>query len=1431
MAATKRRFIFGLIAKTLMLLVVPQIAYLILLANFVFMPKGFWEWFSLIAAECAAWVLFLAGIAQLVGASLPQWLGWDVLRILGSFEAITNRTLDDVRDTLPILNRRIKRDEIIEVQEYLANGQPVLITGESGTGKSGIAASIIREALHSGVPTLFLNARNYTAIVSNFGDLQSYIGVNLPIRDCLNKIITRFGRCLVVVDQLDSSIGQAAFQASTELLAAAKNLSKIEVVAVSSTFDTERDQTIRNLEFKKVESNRLDRDKVISIFGELKITTPSESLLALSQNLFYLSVVTELAAETDVNLVGGRATLLEKYLSTLQRIEGPEFVQAAIDLAYENLDAGKRDFMLPRVQDKVVGRLLSRGILIAVANGLFRFRHEQLLYYFYAVGAIDKSIEPSSILEHIAGHYAGSALVWILRLYRQRNLAELLEEYLREALLQSDKLGFYERVALLDEILSWLSIDAIPAATAVIVDMLGMDSKKSLRTYFFQKRPIAEWAPILWGNGFFDSPPPAEKTEQGYFLTQWDVQWYLISVAPQVPEIVVKHVLTISGDSWYISRALHALGQIPSPFIESVIPRIADWLHDRQTRDGIADETCDLMEKLISDGRIESGLILFRALTAPVFNVSSERIASKTYWELEPDRTLESVFGTKQQPGTGYESLKKLLPQAVVEICESHLLASLKIEAEVKGNPEYEISSWWRHAIEDTDQDILDTYDDRMVCALRDAVETLVQGDTNVGKQLLSRYLDDQHSILRRVGLYILCAYPSHFVGFVSRELLKQENIDDSAIHHEYFMLLKSGFPHLSSAEQTTIVNLILNGPDEKQTQDLIEWANQNLGADREKYALEYRNSWIRDRLWMIKDCLNADIEDLLKKLVAEGGEPNHPAYLSWHTGFYAIHDSSPISNSELARLSPNGLLRFLEGWHPDPRQRFEPERISHAGLAIEVANVVLANPERYWSVIGEIVTIHPQYAAAIIGHWENSEASRPIPWDMLIKLSKHLLAESAVWSNEVNITDHSSWWSVRLSIARVLEIGLRDKDRLIPNELLLSAKEILVLLADDPNPSPDFEQPQDETPNARDPYTNSLNCVRPVAVRTLIWYAVRQAHVVEPTGNDTKNTLNTHRLEPNVKEILIRKVDKRLESSRAVHAVFGELLPTLDWLDREWVKTNIDLIFPTESNEESIWFFVAAWDAFVTCNSYYPEFLEWLGPFYKQAIDYASMGYISKTYLHPVQHLAIHVAFEYLLAEYDLISSIGNNSLIAQFFTKLDLSGRKDMAWALWLICKDNPDESENFWPRARSAWEWRTREVIAANHSPDFDEEMGKFAQLVLVAPEYETIATMQPLLAGVLPHLVRSEFRNFEWEALEKFLAKQVDRYPVDTIRFYRLMYEQREAPPRWFHHEPEARKIIETAAANLSSQKEALSLINFLAQWGDHEFRDVYDHYAS
>jgi len=1098
------------LASVATIVVLPMVAFLILMVRF-FPQQSFWAWFFLIVTECGVWIAFLAGVAQLTGSSLSQWVGWDVFEILNAFEKTTRRTLSSVQDTLPVLNRRLERSEVSEVWDHLGQGRPVLIEGESGSGKSGIAAEIVRQANRRRIPTLFLNARNFSSAVVSFTDLAHYVGVYPPLRDCLEKLSHHVGKCLLVIDQLDSVVGTPSYQISTELLAAAKTLNNVMVVAVSCILDSSEYQAIRDLAFNVVASHLLDRPRVVELLREMQITKPSDALVMLSENLFYLSMAAELAEEAGIAEVEGKVALLEKYRTTLERLEGAEVIQRIVDLAYENLDVGKSNFTLPRVQDRPVKRLQNRGLIVAVGYGLYGFRHEQLLYYFYAQGAIDRAVPPARILEGIAGHRASSALVWVLRLYRQRRANELAE-YLHEALITSDRVGFYEQAALLDELHTWENIVEYATTLEVVLEML--QSRPDLRNYFFRSGPSAAWAHILWEHGFFATPPEPQKTEQGVMLPRWDVQDYLVTVASQVPDIVVKHVKSVTGPSWYKSQAIRAICYVSAERAETAVLKIAEWLADPALVTAIAGEASELLLLLARNSRTKAAFSLFRALIAPFPPADLKAISFAIGIPANPglDKVLEGQRGAP----SAFDLLKNLDIQQLVSILEDNLRAVLKIEAGAAQTPEYENSSWWRAAIEDTDQDRNDSCKDKLLSALRDALETWVQKDARTAETLVQQYLNESLGILRRLGLHILHSYPANYPELVVSELGKEANLSDVDIHHELFLLLQRGYRYLTPADQDILVRSIINGPPPEQVEELTTWAHTNRGIDPEEYAQRYTKSWTRDRLWMLRDGLTGQPKEFLDRLVAEEGVPEHPSFTRW-TSSFSVQEVGPLTDQQLSEMPPDVLTQFVKEWQVSPERGLGPQHVSYVGLAGEVAGVIAADPYKYADHLIDIGTHRPEYAYATLSRFANAKEVTSIPWQLLIGLSEKLLADDAI-RQDMSRTFERSWIAVRLAIVRLLEVGFKNPERAISLDCLSRARDILLALVDDPDPELADDRPPEGWAGHNDPATVALNHVRPSALAALIDYALFNAKLVEKKKNVASQDHGVGRLEPIVR-------------------------------------------------------------------------------------------------------------------------------------------------------------------------------------------------------------------------------------------------------------------------------------------------------------------------
>ena len=67
----------------------------------------------------------------------------------------------------------------------------------------------------------------------------------------------------------------------------------------------------------------------------------------------------------------------------------------------------------------------------------------------------------------------------------------------------------------------------------------------------------------------------------------------------------------------------------------------------------------------------------------------------------------------------------------------------------------------------------------------------------------------------------------------------------------------------------------------------------------------------------------------------------------------------------------------------------------------------------------------------------------------------------------------------------------------------------------------------------------------------------------MQQQGTDGQGTQPVSKLEPVVRESLTRKLDRTIDSSWAVHSVFGRFLYRIHWLDRGWLLEKPGLHIP----------------------------------------------------------------------------------------------------------------------------------------------------------------------------------------------------------------------------------------------------------------------------
>lgn len=987
------------------------------------------------------------------------------------------------------------------------------------------------------------------------------------------------------------------------------------------------------------------------------------------------------------------------------------------------------------------------------------------------------------------------------------------------------KIPFYAQAAVIDEFIKSSNPAKNPKLLKVVLNML--ETRADLKNYFFQNSPNPSWADIFLKNGLLKNPPSIQIDGDKSILPHWYEQEFLVSVAKKAQEVVIEHVKIIEGDGWYISRAINALCQVDTKISEKAVDRIIEWLKHTVIALKISSEVFKLIKKFAFEAKSEASLDLFYVLTAPeppekVKEVGKYRVGTNAVSKFRND------LDAKKYLAEGLNLLAEIDAQRLSDIFEKNLIKALKIESTSKNQTDYIYTSNWRSAIEDTDQDLHPDYKGRLLLGLRDSIEKWIQIDTGSVKPLLIKYLNSKMEILRRLALYILRKHPSEFPKELGIELLRKVNLDDSGIHHEYFMLLRDGFKHLDPLGQKQLIDMICAGPPIERSNQLAKWAHENYGADEEEYIQNRKKSWVRDRLWMLKDNLSGQQLKLLNDMVAELGEPQHPAFTRWHSGAYWVRDVSPIDKEMLSEKTAEQLVNFLEQWKPTAGTQFGQERVSYEGLANDVAILVVGNPEKYAEQLVQIALYRSEFAVAILAQFTKDEKASIAPWELRIELCEKLLENDSI-RQSMSREAGETWVWARKRIVDLLEEGIKKPERAIPLECLPRVRDILLLLSDDPDPDIESDRPKEGWAGHDDPATVAINHVRPEAFSCLTLYALHRIKLIGKTEEDSFEGPGPQRFEEIVRKKIAQKLDKKDDPSWALHSIYGRHLWTLYWLDKGWVESNIDKIFPEEENDENIKYYVAAWDSFVIFNNFNTAMIEMLYPKYAKAIDNLSKGYKTETHLGPAKNLSGHLIWEYLISDRDVPAASGEIALLEKFFESVKPEDRGTACWVFWQILEDNSPDLDKYWQKARMFWEWRINRASMENNSTDFDAEMQWFAHFLLLAPPSETITSMWPLLEGLLPHITRGR-HDTAWRSLEKYLVKKVESHPERSIQYFYLMHTQPEIPS-YIHHGKEAKEIIETAAANKTSREKALALINVVAsRLRNYKYRDIYERYA-
>lgn len=300
----------------------------------------------------------------------------------------------------------IERDESKEIVEALNNPdiKGVLVSGEAGSGKSGVLYEVIKKIKEQNIPYLVFRVDTLDS-----GDISPHkigerLGLNYAPEVALDGI-TAGEKGVLIIDQLDSvSLASGRlprlFDCVYELIQNSihSSRSEITIVLACRNFDIENDRRIKKLSnesyLKNVRLNRIDSERLKAFLFEQGITTnkfseKEVSLLSLPINLkLFFEIYDDKEGKFDFYTT---QDLLEKYWKSKQQdvndrtnktIRWSEIIFKLVDYMSENQMLNAPQHILDSFNGEQ-NILVSEHVLISEDDN-YAFFHETFFDYAFS---------------------------------------------------------------------------------------------------------------------------------------------------------------------------------------------------------------------------------------------------------------------------------------------------------------------------------------------------------------------------------------------------------------------------------------------------------------------------------------------------------------------------------------------------------------------------------------------------------------------------------------------------------------------------------------------------------------------------------------------------------------------------------------------------------------------------------------------------------------------------------------------------------------------------------------------------------------------------------------------------------------------------------------------------------------------------------------
>ncbi len=541
------------------------------------------------------------------------------------------------------------------------------------------------------------------------------------------------------------------------------------------------------------------------------------------------------------------------------------------------------------------------------------------------------------------------------------------------------------------------------------------------------------------------------------------------------------------------------------------------------------------------------------------------------------------------------------------------------------------------------------------------------------------------------VSFYLLASVAPDASGKAIERMANVTEFGEGDFEGPYGRLLQARFAELSVEQRTAVIDWVRQGPDLANV--VSRWERMHGVKPTVEQLESYKKVWIRERLnWIPTELLPADDAALLEKI--EGGFDHEQR--PWSV--FGV-EASPKTQEELRAMSATEIADFLKANPPG----------SGRGPASELASIlpqIMQERTSEFSAAAEAyIGVHQSWIRSLIwGLDTQAKQGTEIQWDSVLALCAWVVDQPrGEEPRDVIGNGDVSWEGARGAVADVLRAGLQNTKATIPPALGPMVWGILEKLAEDPDPTVEYERGR-----AFEAAMLAINSVRGKTIHSVIQYAIWRRQRMNDQGES-----GGFEAMPEVQELLDAHLDLERDPSPAVRSVYAQYFPALVYLDAGWAAGVAQLLFPDANDDLYLW--RAAWSVYATYARPFDQVFDILRPTYELAVQRMPWGQNTgapksqdpEDWRHAEENVACHLLAFYWRGKVQL----EEGDLLVRF---LNRAVPKSRSKAMWFVANSlashEGDVPADVQEKMKALWEWRMK-VARESTDPADREELASF------------------------------------------------------------------------------------------------------------------------